>query len=167
MKTTPFTFETVVYPTSTGVWQMLARVRVLTSSKFGVKFILHTSNRVGVCFHRHDGSTSRSPLLASSSYPAPVNQWSHIAVTYDGSGTPTSSNQKVYFNGALISNASSAYSLTYMNDADTMRIAGRARSDQATWFFDGNMGFFRVYDRDLNATEVLQNYNAIKGRFGL
>ena len=34
-------------------------------------------------------------------------------------------------------------------------------------YFDGKMGPVRSYNRALSATEVLQNYNATKGRFGL
>ena len=29
----------------------------------------------------------------------------------------------------------------------------------------GEMGFFSVYRKELSASEVLQNYNALKGRF--
>ena len=34
-------------------------------------------------------------------------------------------------------------------------------------FFKGNVGFVKQYNRALSAQEVLQNYNATKGRFGL
>ena len=33
--------------------------------------------------------------------------------------------------------------------------------------FNGNLAIARVYNRALTAAEVLQNYNAQKGRFGL
>jgi hypothetical protein len=34
-------------------------------------------------------------------------------------------------------------------------------------FFNGNIGLTQIYNRALSAQEVLQNYNATKGRFGL
>ena len=33
-------------------------------------------------------------------------------------------------------------------------------------FFNGNMGLVQFYNRALSGAEVLQNYNATKGRFG-
>ena len=33
--------------------------------------------------------------------------------------------------------------------------------------FDGNIGNFQIYNRVLSSTEILHNYNALKGRFGL
>lgn len=35
------------------------------------------------------------------------------------------------------------------------------------WYFNCNVYFIRIYNRALSATEVLQNYNATKTRFGL
>jgi hypothetical protein len=35
------------------------------------------------------------------------------------------------------------------------------------WKFYGRRGSFRIYNRVLSNTEILQNYNAQKGRYGL
>ena len=35
------------------------------------------------------------------------------------------------------------------------------------FFFNGNIGPYHIYNRALSSTEVLHNYNALKGRFGL
>jgi hypothetical protein len=40
-------------------------------------------------------------------------------------------------------------------------------SSDANRYWDGNIYQIRIYDRPLTAAEVLQNYNATKGRFGL
>jgi hypothetical protein len=34
-------------------------------------------------------------------------------------------------------------------------------------FFKGSIGSVMLYNRGLSATEVLQNYNALKGRYNL
>jgi hypothetical protein len=36
-----------------------------------------------------------------------------------------------------------------------------------SYYYDGDMAIAKVYNRELTADEVLQNYNATKGRFGL
>jgi hypothetical protein len=37
----------------------------------------------------------------------------------------------------------------------------------AGYYYNGSMAIIRVYNRNLSASEVLQNYNALKGRFSL
>jgi hypothetical protein len=44
---------------------------------------------------------------------------------------------------------------------DTIRIGGTNRT------FQGRIAIARIYDRALSQTEILQNYNALKSRFGL
>jgi hypothetical protein len=34
-------------------------------------------------------------------------------------------------------------------------------------FFKGNMGVFKLYNRVLTSTEVLQNYNSYKNKYGI
>ena len=42
---------------------------------------------------------------------------------------------------------------------------GNDGSNNADW--NGNIGPINYYNRALSSTEVLHNYNALKGRFGL
>ena len=48
----------------------------------------------------------------------------------------------------------------------TFYIGKRDRSDRLS-LFNGQTGPINVYNRVLSAGDVLQNYNAQKGRFGL
>jgi len=41
------------------------------------------------------------------------------------------------------------------------------KTPSPTEYWGGNMADFQLYDRALSATEVLQNYNVTKSRFGL
>ena len=49
-------------------------------------------------------------------------------------------------------------------DTKTIKIG---RNSAGSRYFDGNIGPVQIYNRALSATEVLHNYNALKGRFGL
>jgi len=40
-------------------------------------------------------------------------------------------------------------------------------SGSGTFFYSGKISHFSIYDRELSAGEILQNFNALKGRFGL
>jgi len=53
--------------------------------------------------------------------------------------------------------------------SDTIQIS-YTQSSNTNWnyrYFNGKIPIFRLYNRILSSTEVSQNYNAVKGRFGL
>ena len=100
------------------------------------------------------GSTA---ISASGSYND--GGWYYIMATYDAT------NWYLYANGVEIATASSG-------------ISGPITSSQSVWIgrsyylggnyqFTGDFGQAFIYDRALTAGEVLQNYNATRGRFGL
>jgi Concanavalin A-like lectin/glucanases superfamily len=64
---------------------------------------------------------------------------------------------------------------SYMGGGSTPNTSGTSIYDRGTnyvgtlygWKFYGRRGSFRIYNRVLSSTEILQNYNAQKGRYGL
>lgn len=78
----------------------------------------------------------------------------NAAVTYDGTTV------RAYINGQL--DASGARTL---NTGNTTVVLGRRQL--GTDFFNGNIAQALMYNRALSATEVTQNFNALRGRFGL
>ena len=91
--------------------------------------------------------------------------WYNLTICYHGS----SLTYDMYVNGALdtSSNTSSATA-----GSATTWSAGNSNPRYGAWFNDnydwnGNIGPLQVYNRALSANEVLHNYNALKGRFGL
>jgi hypothetical protein len=82
--------------------------------------------------------------------------WLNIVGTYDGSFL------KLYVNGDLKTTESHSGNI---NNADS---TGRIMDYRANGYeVQGQAGTFMIYNRGLSTTEVLQNYNAQKGRFGL
>ena len=97
--------------------------------------------------------------------------WHFVGLTFDGPSL------KFYLNGVqaqekLTSSISVAvngplYPQSNINtgiDTKTIKIGA---NNNVTSFFNGNIGPVHIYNRALSASEVLQNYNALKGRFGL
>jgi len=89
-----------------------------------------------------------------------LNTWYQGVVTYNGNTI----NQ--YSNGILQSSLSYSGVST---SGGAIRIARRWDENATTSsnFFDGDISIIRVYNIALNNSQVLQNYNAIKERYGL
>ena len=71
----------------------------------------------------------------------------------------------MYLNGNLISIAASATN-TPSFVATILRI-GRWTNNSVPYYFNGRISNVNYYNRALSAAEVLQNYNALRGRYGL
>lgn len=111
-----------------------------------------------------------------------LNRWIYFGYTYDGS-SPTTTGSAInsvnfYFNGDLyttgkaseITNAfsGSSQTITYSTN-QRFRVAGRWNTvlGGQSLLATVTMSNVQIYNRVLNSTEVLQNYNSLKGRFGL
>ena len=99
-------------------------------------------------------STSSTTTL--SSLPIVLNQIVQIGLWYDGT------TWKGYKNGVEFASASKTGNIQF-GSAPLLRLG--ARSDG--YYFPGNIYTTQIYNRALSATEITQNYNALKGRYGL
>jgi hypothetical protein len=99
-------------------------------------------------------------LLASSIFTT-LNRFYQVSITYDV-------DQKIcnmYVNGALAGTQRNAICL--IPPVTVSAIALGAASAGGTNDQIGNIGNFMYYNRPLVASEVLQNYSAIRGRYGI
>ena len=84
------------------------------------------------------------------------NQWEHYVITYNSSNFGLASSYTAYKNGS---------SGTIADDGGTV-LSGQ-HSDNALTGHDMEIGEFRIYDKVLTATEVSQNFNATRGKYGV
>jgi len=89
-----------------------------------------------------------------------INQWYNFTLVFDGTLT-NNDRAKLYLNGGndIITNRGTMPT-TFTNSSESFLI-GRGLNG----YFDGRMSNTQIYNRALSATEVTQNYNALKGRF--
>jgi hypothetical protein len=87
--------------------------------------------------------------------PYTVNQWINLVLTYNGATI------SAYKNGSLFGTTPSTR--TFSAGSLVIGAGERAQSE----YFQGNIPIAQIYSRALSAAEVLQNYNALKGRYGL
>ena len=105
---------------------------------------------------RNDAGNANFQILSSSSIS--TGTWFYSVVTRTGG------DYKMYFNGELETTGSDGD-----GGSDLFRFVlrfGVDRDDEDYW--NGGIGIIKIYKgRVLTAAEVKQNYNALKGRFGL
>jgi hypothetical protein len=72
----------------------------------------------------------------------------------------------LYINGTLVN--SDTQSGTIATDTGGMSIGVYGGySGGRGYYYNGNLGVCRVYTRALTAAEIQQNFNALRGRFGI
>lgn len=96
-----------------------------------------------------------------------VTAWHHVVATFNSTLSGNSKLQ-LYVDGEIVSSptyTTSGVMGTILNNNYDVRIG--ARSDTGNLPLNGNIQSLRLYNRALSATEILHNYNALKGRFDL
>jgi hypothetical protein len=96
--------------------------------------------------------------VRNANFTYAIGQWVHVVWQWRLSDTL----QQIYINGNL--NYNGTY-VPVVSGGDATFGLGQAAPAE-TWF-GGSVSNVQVYNRLLTAAEVLQNYNATKGRFGL
>ena len=93
------------------------------------------------------------------------NQWYNLVGVFDGSLITDQNKGKIYVN-SILSNVSNTNGMVTSIPANTLNLTVGGLTNY-TSYSSGNISSVQIYNRALSAQEVLQNYNATKGRFGL
>lgn len=100
--------------------------------------------------------TGGSETLASFSIPTGV--FIFCGLSYNNNV------YSMFINNELVVNGSSA-GVTNTTNFENIAIAGRP--DNSDRFMNGKLAIAMIYNRNLSNSEILQNFNALRGRFGL
>jgi hypothetical protein len=84
-----------------------------------------------------------------------LNKWHHMIGTYDGSTL------RMYVDNVLVGSNSSTRTIT-----NTVKPVQIGHLDNY-YAFGGKMSVAKIYNKALSAAEINQNYNALRGRFGV
>ena len=156
----PYTLESWVYPTRnpgasnwTGIFD---REDTSTGSRDGYNLYFLGSAGTDTFFttERFVAGTNNNTFVTLNQSVS-VNNWSHIVATYDGT-TLT-----LYRNGTSVGTPATSTG-NISNTSKTLTIGVRGGQ-----YFGGRISNAKIYNAALSASQVLQNYNALKHRFGL
>lgn len=143
----PLTLEAFCYTTTTtpGYQTVLGTAGSFTQIGFSTNNFAGGRNGGG-------GNTLYTSLAVIS-----ANTWYHMCMTYDGT------NGRFYLNGSLI------YTGSIGSNAATngVSLLSTYSAGVASERFTGRLAIARVYNIQLSTNQILQNFNAVKGRYGI
>jgi hypothetical protein len=105
--------------------------------------------------HFRISNSSGTEYNASTAF-SNTSSYNYAVGTYDGS------NLRLYLNGASVGNSSLSISIVY-SDSYPLLLGYYANSIATNM----NVGSLKLYNRALSATEIEQNYNALRGRYNI
>jgi hypothetical protein len=156
------------YDLTEGTVECWAKVHSSTTNYFGVGSIVTINPYKGFGIHSYANSTKFSLFItynaagtiryldADNNYV--IDQWYHLV------GTVGASRADFYING--VRNEYFTYTTAIAPSSPPITI-GRFYSNVNNFYAPCNIASVKFYNRALTEDEVLQNYNATKGRFGL
>ncbi len=135
------TLEAWVYPTAPQFYWSTVIMKEQPGQFTYVLYAGSPDNRPHFFFNVGDSSSVQRGVAGSSGLP--INGWTHLAGTYDGS------TQRLYVNGALVASQDISGLITTSNGV--LRIGGNA-----VWgeYFQGLIDEVRVYNRALSVFEI-------------
>lgn len=129
-----------------------------TNGSVNTQYSFFFNNSSSHLYYRTYGLTPRDLVLTTSNSGVVNNQWNHMVATFDGS------TKRIYVNGVQKTSASTTGTIT----ANTTGAAYIGTYGSFVGYpFNGKIGVTKIYNRALTAAEVAQNFNALRGRYGL
>jgi len=154
-----------LYPFSYSVWCKTSRndvaqayICVLNRSQSAVYWCLFSDNVANDLRISRRNTTSRTVTLPAT---IPINTWRHIHVNFNNS-----TSLQVFVNGNVVYSETNLPDVSNTVNANDV-LLGLLRTSSPTWYLEGSISNASIYNKILNEAEVLQNYNATKGRYGL
>lgn len=139
-----------VFQTNTGTTNALFKV----FGAAGRAIFCHPSWTVGTIYFDQGGCCADSQRLTAS-LPA-YNAWTIMALT------SSVNSRKIYLNGSLAASTS-----TLAANIDVNSTAMQLNPSDEGYNWDGKLAYFSIYNREISQSEYLQNYQALRDRFGV
>lgn len=107
-------------------------------------------SKIGVMGYNNDFYPSSGATISD-------NRWHYVGATFDGINS-----LKTYVDGVLDNSGTLTYTTIGQNN-----YIGKSNHGGNENYFNGSIGAIHMYNREMVANEILQNYNSAKGAYGL
>ena len=135
------------------VFQTIAQFKTNHSNGFFL-MLSNTGNYTGLNIGNMDTSNMMKVRTAGD-ISSTFTNWTHIAMTYNGSGASTSSNYKIYINGNEVSTTSNG-NLISISNVNTIGAA----NDGASFPTNGLIDEVAIFNVELSSSNVTLIYNS-------
>ena len=129
-----------------------------------------TGNQINISLHWMSNNTLQAGIYRNATWPVPAgmatsgviadNTWVLATVTFNGTTISLTIND-----GTMVKATGTPSTTAFDSSLIIKNLLIGKRFDGDSDYFNGSVGSIRIYDRVLSDTEILQNYNATKGRF--
>ena len=131
-----------------------------------IQLALQHSSQIGKLYfgYTSDGDAAYG-RTSSAVFSDGATDWFHVVFV----ANDTTDQMSIYFDGVAQSLTSGDISGVTMGDFTTSNnfyVGALNNVGSLIYEWDGNIAITRIYEKALSSKEVLQNYNAQKGRFG-
>jgi hypothetical protein len=135
---------------------LIAKTDVGNSADWG--YGIRTISNGNTYMEIGNGSTS----ITSPATGLTINNWYQVV----GVWTNVASNSlALYINGSLV--GSNSHLFTSIKNTTSPLYTGSFNGGQFSQWFNGRMGVVRMYNSALTGSQILQNFNADKSKYGL
>ena len=127
------------------------------------KFVLRLNDADGdldFTSYANNGSAAVVLITSNTSVRVIANQWNHIALSYTNNGTV-----EAFINGKSAGSTTASASVNTSGVGDLY--IGVLNDYIGSYDFDGKVGDIRFYDSALSSSQIVQNFNASKGEYGV
>jgi hypothetical protein len=153
-----FTIDFWVYPNSTSAYTICGNLQ--DSNGTGYFWVILNSTFTGL--HTVQFGTETIPAVKFGTTALAANQWYNIILARTGTSLIC------YINGSVYGNTGTLPTFTGTTSTEFLLGISKSSTNYSAYPLNGRLANLRIYkQKGFSASEILQNYNATKTRFGL
>lgn len=155
--------STSLYPFSYSVWYRASRIN---TDEYFLSILDNSASNIFWCLHNASGQLNifrrnTTSIVTPVNYTITTNQWFHTHVNYFDE-----TSAQVYVNGVQTFASTTLTSVPGTTSANDI-LVGLVRTLVPSGYTRGRINNVLLYNRILSTSEVQQNFNAHRGRYGV
>lgn len=147
--------------TSGTLFHRMLTLRSSATQPLGIAFLNGNSNGYNGLYM----TAASDWVKGSNGYFPTVNVWGLLTVTYNGAGSTTGTNFKMYWNAVDIGFTANPGATTV--SITNASFLGSRRSTTDDQYYRGKLSNFMLYNVEHSSIQISQNFNALRGRYGI